>query len=132
MRWIFGVGLACLLSACAVTRPTSEVAPRPVIEVDQWRVLAGDRFVGRVVLLEIQDPRSAVRFYQVRNPQGQWLGYVDSDGRVFQRVPFAMDEKFRGIHPMEKGLALLYEESAPLKLVPAQSGIAEATGRKNP
>jgi hypothetical protein len=117
MRRIAGV-LALLLTSCvtAVAPSSSPIGPWPVLELERWNVHAGDRLVGRLLLLEVQDQRSPVQMYQVQNAAGQWLGYVDAQGRVYQRVPFDMTERFRGIHSMEKGLALLYEESGPLRL----------------
>lgn len=106
-----------LLSSCVstVTKGSPPVGPWPVLELERWNVHAGERFVGRLLLLEVQDQRSPVQIYQVQNAAGQWLGYLDAQGRVYQRVPFDMTERFRGIHSMEKGLALLYEERGPLR-----------------
>lgn len=115
--------LACLgfvaaaLAACAQQRPILEYGPRPVRELDQWRVQVEDRPLGRLVLLEIEDPRGEVRFYRAENATGQWLGYIDTSGRVYQRVPFSMVEVFRGIHTMDKGLALLFEHGGGLEIV---------------
>ena len=120
MRRLAGVVvlLSVLLSSCvtAVTPSSPPIGPWPVLELERWNVHAGDRLLGRMLLLEVQDQRSPVQMYQVQNAAGQWLGYVDAQGRVYQRVPFDMTERFRGIHSMEKGLALLYEESGPLRL----------------
>jgi hypothetical protein len=72
------------------------------------------------VLIEIEDPRGNVRFYRAENLRGQWLGYIDPSGRVYQRVPFSMVEVFRGIHTMDGGLRLLYErDGASIAIVPA-------------
>lgn len=120
MRWAVGMALV-LLGACVAPPQPEWLGPRPVTEVERWDVLRGQRKLGQMLLLEIQGPgpEEAVPFYHVQNAQGQWLGYVDVDGRVYQRVPFSMTEIFRGIHPMEKALALLYEELGPLKLATA-------------
>jgi hypothetical protein len=121
----------CALWAASCTAVAeSDWAPRPVREVEHWSVLAGDELVGRVVLLEIGESAPA-RFYQVQNQQGQWLGWVDAQGRVWQRVPFEMKEQFLGVHPMAKGLALLYAEERPLQLQAAPAGVAmeAAAGR---
>ena len=110
-----------LLGSC-VARPVPEwYGPRPVTELERWDVQQGQRHLGQMLLLRIEGPvpDEAVPFYHVQNAQGQWLGYVDFDGRVYQRVPFSMTEIFRGIHPMEKALALLYEERGPLMLATA-------------
>jgi len=111
-----------LFGACAAPPEPPWLGPRPVTEVERWDVHQGSRRLGQMLLLEIQGTRpgdEAVPFYHVQNAQGQWLGYVDADGRVYQRVPFSMTEVFRGIHPMEKALGLLYEESGPLMLATA-------------
>lgn len=105
------------LAACVHSPPTLEYGPRPVRELEQWRVQAGDETIGRLVLLEIEDPRGEVRFYRAENAAGQWLGYIDTGGRVYQRVPFAMVEVFRGIHTMDKGLEVLFEQSGDFAIV---------------
>ncbi len=125
-----------LLFACSETRQASPFDPRPVRELQQWEARVGDRVVGRVVAIEIEDPEHPEVYYQVRNVEGQWLGYVDGQLRVYQRVPFSMTELFRGAHPMEEGLALLYEEDDPIRLVPldeagrVDSGAAEAAAER--
>ena len=121
MRRIGGVLLLLplVVPACVGSAPTSSpIGPWPVLELERWNVHAGERLVGRMLLLEVQDQRSPVQLYQVQNAAGQWLGYVDREGRVYQRVPFDMTERFRGSHSMEKGLALLYEENGPLRVAP--------------
>jgi hypothetical protein len=109
-----------LLLACVTERRlTSNLGPRPVRELDQWQVRVGDSVAGRLVLIEIEDPRGEARFYRAENARGQWLGYIDQSGRVYQRVPFSMVEVFRGIHTMEDGLALLFErEAGAVAIVP--------------
>lgn len=120
MRWAAWTILA-LLGGCAAGPQPEWSGPRPVTEVDRWDVRAGGRYLGQMLLLQIEAPvpDEAVPFYQFQNAQGQWLGYVDVTGRVYQRVPFSMTEIFRGIHPMEKAIALLYEEPGPLTLATA-------------
>lgn len=127
MRWILCLVGAMACSCAAVPVPDAH-APRPVREVDRWEVTRGQDRVGSVLLLEIVDAAHPSRFYQVQNARGQWLGYVDAHGRVYQRVPFSMTEAFRGIHSMENGLRLLYEESGPLVVSPA--GVTEAAARR--
>ena len=116
MRWILGVLAVSFLGSCVAVPPPEDHAPRAVQEIERWGVRDGERLVGRMLLLEIQDATEPVRMYQVQNERGQWLGYVDTEGRVFQRVPFSMTEEFRGIHPMQQGLALLYGEPRPERL----------------
>jgi len=132
MRWIVCGVVVTLLAACAgLPRGVDRFAPRPVRELERWDVQAGDKLVGSLRLLEIEDRTAPSQFYQVLNSHGQWLGYVDAQGRVFQRVPFLMTEQFRGIHPMEKGLALLYEEPGPLRLSHAGGAVVDAAARRN-
>jgi len=131
MQWGASLGLA-LVAACSVPPPFEWGGPRPVREVERWEARSEGGRVGEVLLLEIQNPDGVVRFYQVQNGRGQWLGYIDDQGRVYQRVPFSMTETFRGILPMEKALALLYEEPGRIWLSSAGSrsaGSAAAKGR---
>lgn len=107
-----------LVAGCAGAPPPDDLAPRPIHELGQWEVRAAGRPLGEIVEMEIEDPRAGPPFFQVRNAKGQWLGYIDADGRVFRRVPFSMEDQFAGIHPMEKALELLYEVPGPLELVP--------------
>jgi hypothetical protein len=69
-----------------------------------------------------------LRYYRAENRGHQWLGYVDLDGRVFQRLPFEEHEVFLGIYPMEKGLALLYEVDRPVRVLWERPGAREASG----
>jgi hypothetical protein len=109
-------------SACRAGPPPNPLEPLPVVELDSWRVVLGDVPIGRVALIEIADPVSPVRLYWVENASGQWLGYVDLQGRVYQRVPFRERERFLGMYSMENGLPLLFECEGPVRLV----GVAEA------
>jgi hypothetical protein len=76
------------------------------------------------VLLEIDDPGAPIRMYRAENRAGQWLGYLDANLGVYQRVPFEDREVFRGVHTMEKGLALLYEVEDRVELIPVETGTA--------
>ena len=55
---------------------------------------------------------------------GVGIGWMKDEFDVLG-VPFQEREVFRGIYPMEKGLALLYEVSGPVELTPAEA--AEVT-----
>jgi len=130
MRWFPQLPIL-LLCCCSSPPEPSPYGPRPVRELARFEVLAENGVVGEARLLEIEDGSRGGRFYLVKNDQGQWLGYIDLDGRVYQRVPFSMTEVFRGAHPMEKALSLLYEQDSPLRLVPLVEGApAEATARR--
>ncbi|MEM7200808.1 MAG: hypothetical protein AAF628_11110 [Planctomycetota bacterium] len=116
--------LPLLLAGCF--SPASSVrdyAPRPVRQVATWEIVrGGGDAVGWLRLLEIEDPCGRIPFYQVQNRDQQWLGFVDRQGRVYRRVPFAETEAFLGVHPMPKALSLLCEVEAPLTLVPQTQG----------
>lgn len=101
--------------ACAATHRPSPLDPRLVHELERWRVASADgRDIGEVVLIQIDDPAEPVRLYRAENASGQWLGYVDEAGRVFQRLPFHETERFLGMYPMAEGLMLLFEETRPV------------------
>lgn len=126
------IGLLVLaaLGGCRTKPGPGPLDPRPVVELESWRAEIDGDAIGRVVLIEIQDREQPTRMYRVESRNGQWLGWVDLTGRVWQRVPFELEDVFRGLYPMEKGLALLYEVDAPVRLVPEGTTAAEATARK--
>ncbi|MCC6783971.1 MAG: hypothetical protein IT457_14095 [Planctomycetes bacterium] len=130
VRFAVLVVVALAASACSTPKP-GPLDPRPVHERESWAAEANGTPLGRVVLLEIDDPAGPVRLYRVENASGQWLGWVDVAGRVWQRVPFQADEQFLGVYPMEKGLALLYEVEVPVRLAPQPDGPAEASHRRS-
>ena len=132
-----GLVLAFGLAACQSAPESHPYATRPVRELDAWSVTSADgRLLGRVTLLEIQDPRGAVRMYWAENQSRQWLGYADEQLRFYRRLPFVENESFVGMYPMEKGLALLYEEVGPVRVAPLRAnragvdraGVREASG----
>ncbi len=119
---VLGVALWAGMALCACAgapAPVDPMAPRPVVDLARWRVDAGDRLVGHVLHKEIRDPAGPIRFFHVENPAGQWLGHVDTAGRVYRREVFATTEAFLGIYPMDKALELLYDEAGPLRMTPA-------------
>ena len=119
--------------ACRGAPSPGPLDPRPVHVVERWTARDAQRVLGSVVLLEIEDAAGPVRLYRVENDSGQWLGWVDAQGRVFQRVPFEDDDLFRGVYPMEKGLALLYEVPSPVRLErKAQAAEASGTPDRSP
>lgn len=104
--------LLVVAGACAGGPPANPgPVPRPVRELERWEVRSDGRAVGRLVLLEIPDPGGDLRFYRVESPGGQWLGFVDLRGRVYQRVPFSTTEVYRGMYTMREALDLLLGES---------------------
>src|SRR5688500_702916 len=107
-------------SAChtAPVAPADPVAPRQVVDRERYTVSQGGRLLGRLVAREIRDPAGPIRYYLVENAAGQWLGYVDAQGRFYRYEPFVADERFLGVYTMEKGLGLLYEVTPPLRIVP--------------
>lgn len=114
-----------LLTAACHTPPPAPVqfAPRPVVELERFSVTRGSERVGRLVHREIQDPAGPVRYWQVENAAGQWLGYIDAVGRVYRYEAFAEHESFVGMYPMEQGLRLLYGGDQALR-VTAEAGAA--------
>jgi hypothetical protein len=91
-----------------------------VREVLAWSVSAGDRPLGRVARLRIEDAAEPEELYFVQNSQGQWVGWIDDVGRVFRREPFHEEDVFVTTTTMQKGVALLLNASAPVELAPAE------------
>lgn len=98
-----------------------DAAPREVVEVERFAVTKDGRRLGTLVQREIRDPRGPVRYYLVENEAGQWLGYLDAQGRLYRYEPFRTDERFLGVHTMDSGLALLYDVPAPVRIAPEES-----------
>lgn len=119
------VALVALVACAAPPAPSPAFGPRPVREVEQWNVRAHGRPIGKLVLLQVEDVGRGFSFYQVRNEHGQWLGAIDRQGRVWQRVPFATTEVFRGAWPLARGVALLCEAAGEVEIVP-EDGAAPA------
>ncbi len=118
MHWLFRImSVALVLPQAACESPwhgeEMRFAARPVQEVSNWRVGSGDRLAGWLRLLEMKGPDGDASFFRVDNAQGQWLGFIDRQGRVYQRMPFSMEEVFRGIYTMKEALSLLFEEPGP-------------------
>jgi hypothetical protein len=118
---------AVLLVGCgSAPPPTPAYTPRPVVELGRWQVwIAGD-LVGHVVQLEIRDPSGPLPYYRVQDLHGRWLGHASMHGRFSRRVPFQDQEQDLGVWPMARGVATLFEASAPAELRPVA---VEAVGR---
>jgi hypothetical protein len=113
-----------LLAVPSCLRSTTDVLPdlqpRSVREVLAWSVSAGDRTLGRLGRLRIEDAASPEELYFVQNNHGQWVGWIDDVGRVFRREPFHEEDVFVTTTTVQKGVALLLNASAPVELVPVE------------
>ncbi|MBL8734304.1 MAG: hypothetical protein JNN13_18150 [Planctomycetes bacterium] len=105
------------LAACgAAPVQNPPYAPRPVAELGRWQVFAGERLVGRVRKLVIEDPSGPLPFFRIEDAQGRWVGHATANGRFSRRVPFAEQEQDLGMWPMAEGVAELLEAAAPVRL----------------
>ncbi len=122
-----------LLTAACHTPPPAPVqfAPRPVVELERFAVTRGSERVGCLVHREIQDPAGPVRYWLVENAAGQWLGYIDTVGRVYRYEPFAERECFVGMYPMEQGLRLLYGGDQALRVTAEAGAPREASAPRS-
>lgn len=128
VRCIALIASAILAASCSTPPPPDPYAPRAVTETARWRVSRDGTALGHLLLLEIDDPTEPIRMYRAENTAGQWLGYLDANLGVYQRVPFEESEVFHGIYPMKEGLALLYEVDGPVDLTPVdRPAAAEAS-----
>lgn len=117
LRAVVLAGLTTL-GACGGAPAPGTLDPRPVRTLETWVAETEGILIGRVMLLEIEDPAGPVRFRRAVNASGQWLGYIDEWQRVYRREPFAEREVYLGMYTMEEGLALLYERRTPVHLIP--------------
>ena len=99
-RFAACLAVAVLAGSCETTRETSAAGTHlAVVQAAEparaWRVLAGDRELGSVVMYaagETEGPTG--RFYSVRNPWQQELGTVDALGRAFRFVPHEREARW--------------------------------------
>jgi hypothetical protein len=130
----FLFAFACALAACASSAPQpTPGAPIPVTEVARFEIRAGDRAVGNLVELRLEDPGQPQRFFRIENETGQWVGYASASGHFYRRVPFQDREQFVGMYPMQQGLARLYETEGPFEILPvAGAGARDAVEATSP
>lgn len=113
------IALHLLLAACAGAPPApAPYAPRPVVERGRWQVWGDGALLGHVVQLEIQDPSGPLTYYRVQDTRGSWLGHASAHGRFTRRVPFRDEEQDLGVFSMARGVARLFEATAPVELRP--------------
>lgn len=114
------VAVLLLLTACGAppAPPNPPYAPRPVTELGRWQVFEGERLVGRVVKLAIEDPNGPMPFFRIEDPQGRWVGHATEGGRFSRRVPFEDQEADLGMWPMADGVARLLETAGAVRLEP--------------
>ena len=111
-------------AACASPEPPPPpFAPREVVTLGEWQVASQGAVLGRVVKLEIRDPKGPVRFFRIEDRAGRWLGFATENGRFTRRV-LDRDEDL-GVLAMPRGCALLFEASQPveLKAVPVEADL---------
>jgi hypothetical protein len=130
MRQLFVPVLVVLsCGACASKHPVNPAySARPVAELGRWPVMQDDRQLGWVVMLEIQDPVTPLRYYRIENQRGQWLGTATIDGRFSRRVPFRDDEEDLGIYPMAQGVQRLVASDKPVVVVGRPDAAAVEAG----
>lgn len=107
------------LAACAGSPPQPlPHAARAVVELSRWHAFDGERQVGVVRQLEIQDPSGPLVYYRIEDTAGHWLGHATADGRFSRRVPFREDEEDLGVWSLARGAAELFEATTPVRLQP--------------
>lgn len=122
------LAVAAALAGCSA--PPAEPPPysaRPVVEIGRWQVWQGDELLGVLRQLEIRDPQGPVPFYRIEDAAGRWLGHASAQGRFSRRVPFHDVEADLGVLALARGVAELFEASAPVQLRPVA---VEAAARR--
>ena len=102
---------------CQQPQPVDQFAPRKAPHKEEWVVEQDGERLGRVVLLEIQNPTGPVLRYEVLNRSEQRLGHIDAAGRVYRREPFAEDAVYLGMYPMDEAMGLLFERERPIQML---------------
>lgn len=110
--------IPALLSACLSETTRSDFEPWQGHDLARHAVFdaEGNR-VGEVVHQRFTHGERSFERYEVRNAWAQPLGFIDVDGRVFQRQIFEEREVYRGMYPMDEGVALLLETESEVRLV---------------
>lgn len=98
--------------------PAAPYVAYPVFEVERFEVRQGERVVGYVRHLEIQDPAEPLRYWRIESARGAWVGHATEQGRFSRRVPFEQAEQDLGIWPLRRGVAELLEVEGPIVLAP--------------
>ncbi len=96
--------------------------PRKLVLLRKWKVMSQGKTIGWVREFRIPSPREDIRFDLVENELGQWIGWIDTHGRVFKFFPF--EEKQGPVYtgPFEKGVEFLLLPGRALELVPVPAG----------
>ncbi|MHC4813049.1 MAG: hypothetical protein ACYTGW_07660 [Planctomycetota bacterium] len=105
------------------TTPPAKAGPYKVHKLEEWRVLAAGKPIGRLVLLEVRSEEQVLTYFRAETSGGQWVGRVARDGRFFKNEPFRPIElgpRDLGLYPMKQGLALLYEVEGPITVTPME------------
>lgn len=90
-----------------------------MVELARWNVSAGGRTLGQIARLQIQDPAGPIVFYRITDRAGRHVGDASEAGRFSRRRPdFLGGDEDLGVWSLERGLALLFDASAPVALVP--------------
>ena len=92
-------------------------APKKLILVKEWVVKKDGEILGRVKELEIPINGRNSSFKLVENKFGQWLGWIDSKGRVFKFTPFSNSNAPIYTGPFKKGVLKLFAKESNLKII---------------
>ena len=106
------------------TYPVSPAgAPYRVQQLEEWRVVAAGKPIGRLLLLKVSGADQVLTYFRAETSAGQWVGRVGRDGRFYKNEPFRPVElgpRDLGLYPMNQGLALLYEVEGPITVTPME------------
>jgi hypothetical protein len=108
--------LAVLAGCVSTTTPTPLPAPIEVKLKERFRVIAGARHVGFLILSQIAEER----YFRVVTPTGIWVGDIHKYGRFFQCEPFRDRPRELGLFTMKEGLGKLFETDEPIRVFPLE------------
>jgi len=99
---------AVILAGCRGSPPPFEpLAPRPVRELRCLEVRAGGERAGWLRFLAVQGPAGGRPFWRVENRFGQWVGWIDRNGRVFRNRPHRERPEQVGSGSLAEGARIL-------------------------
>ena len=127
MRGMLTVLLWGLVGCVSTTTTTRMPEGARIHERGRYRVMQGERLLGYLIRLEVQDEP----YFRVEGVEGRWVGNVDRHGRFVRSEPFRDDPRVLGMYPMDEGLALLFETDGPVRVLPLERAQAqEASARQ--
>ena len=114
---VLAVTALAVVVGCVSNSPARRlVDPLDVIVKERFRVMQGERLIGFLLLQEV----AGSPYFRIETPSRNWVGDADLNGRFFKNELFRKIPRELGIYSMKDGLALLFEETGALRILPLE------------